>query len=109
MIGAFSPPIAVEGRPEDRLVVVLDIRDDRHTEVEDVRRVEPAAEPDLDDGEVDPLARELGDGRCREGLELGRWPTPIGRDTVDDREHPLDGRRERVLASGFPSIAIRSR
>ena len=88
-------------------MVELDVRDRGHAEVEDVRRVQPA-EPDLDDREVDPLTRELGDRGGRERLELRGWPD-VGGDAVDRGQDPLDGGGEVGLARRPPSIAIRSR
>ena len=78
-------------------MIALDVRDRRHPQVEHVRCVEPAAHPDLDDGEVHSLSRQLGDGGCGEGLELGRG-TNVGGHAVDGRQDPRDGRSEVLRA-----------
>ena len=49
-----------------------DVRQENDRRVEDVRRVEPAAQPGLDRGDVDSLRGELGQRRCRQRLELRR-------------------------------------
>src|SRR5687768_9895927 len=61
-----------DGRPELLDVVETDRRDDREESGRDVRRVEAAAEPDLEDGEVEPARRERDESGRRQGLEVGR-------------------------------------
>jgi hypothetical protein len=82
-----------ERGPEDRLVVLLDVRDRRDAEVEDVCGVEPPAEPDLDDDEVHPPSRELGDRGRGQRFELGRR-SDVGGHAIDCGQHALDGRSE---------------
>ena len=53
-------------------MVARDVREDDDAGVEHVRRVVAAAEPGLDDGDVDPARRELGERSRREHLELRR-------------------------------------
>src|SRR5689334_6244873 len=48
----------LSGRTEVIDVVDADRRDDGHVGIDDVHRVETAAEPDLENHRVDPLARE---------------------------------------------------
>ena len=65
-----------------------DVRQVNDRRVEDVRRVEPAAEPGLDRGDVDSLRGELGQRGSRQRLELRR-SQPLGR-----RPHSADGTLE---------------
>ena len=53
-------------------VLEADVREQDDAAAEDVRRVEPAAEPRLDDGDVDAARGELGERRGAQRLELGR-------------------------------------
>ena len=53
-------------------VLERDVRQHDDPRVEDVRRVEPAAEPGLDDGDVDLARGELGERGGGEHLELRR-------------------------------------
>ena len=72
-------------------VVEIDVRDRGDAAVPRVRRVEAAAEADLDDGEVDRLAGEPGEGERRDQLELGRRAVAPGHG-VGDREDCADDR-----------------
>ena len=61
-----------------------------------VGRVEPAAEPDLDDGQVDLLLGEPAEGDGRQQLELGCRPGPAGdpsRGVEDLADEPGERRR----------------
>ena len=109
MIAAFSPPMAASVRPEMPLVVVGHVGDRRHAEIGGVGGVEPAAQPHLDQGDVDrapATGQEPGGG---EHLELGRRTVRRGR-AVRDREHalapPTRSRRGSIVS---PLIVIRSR
>ncbi len=55
-----------------------DVRQVDDGRFEDVRRVQPAAEPGLDGGDVDALCGELGERGSRQRFELRR-PQPLGR------------------------------
>ena len=59
--------------PEHVGVLEADVREQDDVAAEDVRRVEAAAEPGLDDGDVDVTHRELGERRGAERLELRRF------------------------------------
>jgi hypothetical protein len=65
-------------RPEPVHVVEVHVGDRGDAAVPGVGRVEPAAEPDLDDGEVDGLLREPGEDHRGQQLELCRRPEPAG-------------------------------
>ncbi len=71
------------------LVVVLHVRDGRDAQVENVRGVEPAAQPDLDHRQVDLAPGKLAHRGGGERLELGRRTEPRG-DGIDRRQHPRD-------------------
>ena len=61
------------GRVAEHLGVLEgDVREQDDRRVDDVRRVEPPAEPGLDDGHVDAALGELGERRGGQRLELGR-------------------------------------
>ena len=52
-----------------RHVVEVNRRDHRDRRVDDVRRIEPATQPDLDDGDIDRSIRERSERHRRYGLE----------------------------------------
>ena len=81
------------------LVVVLDVGDCRDAGLQDVGGVQPAAEADLDQGEVDVRPSQLHEGGPGERLELGRWSEAFA--------HPLDGRRDRRERRREPFAADR--
>ena len=56
-----------------------DVREEDDARAQDVRRVEPPAEPRLDDGDVDPRLGECRESRRRDDLELRRLQTLRGR------------------------------
>ena len=67
-------------------VLEPDVREQDDVRAEDVRRVEPAAEPGLDDGDVDVAGRELGERGRADRLELGRLlRLGLGPDASDRR------------------------
>ena len=76
-----------------------DVRQHDDPRVEHVRRVVAAAEPGLDDGDVDLLRGELGKGRGGQHLELGRA-------AARHAERTRASARSRSACS--PSIWIRS-
>ena len=89
-------------------VVEVDVGDHRDAAVPGMRRVQPAAEPDLDERDVRPDLGEAGEDDGREELELGRLAVPAG-DPVADAEHPLDQPAKSSGSIGRPSTWIRSR
>ena len=64
---------------EDVRVLEPDVRQEDDRRVDDVRRVEPAAEAGFDRGHVDALRGELGQRRRRQRLELRRADALGGR------------------------------
>ena len=72
-------------RTEDLGVLERDVRQQHDPRVEDVRRVEPSAEPRLDDRHVHSCFGELGQRRSRQRLELGRADTLCRAAHVRDR------------------------
>ena len=78
-----------------------DVRQVDDRRVEDVRRVEPAAEPGLDRGDVDALGGELGERGSRQRLELRR-PQPLGR-----RPDAADGTLEALGVGVEPLLPAR--
>ena len=60
------------GLAEHLGVLEPDVRQQHDARVEDVRRVEPAAEPGFDDGDVDAALGEVGERRGGQHLELRR-------------------------------------
>ena len=96
-------------RAEPVHVVEIDVRDRRHAAVPGVRRVEPPAEADLDEGEVDPLLGEPAEDDRGQELELGRRAEPPRRPDRRPRQDLVDEPRERRRVDGPPSIWSRSR
>ena len=85
MIPAFSAAIDSRVGPEDLGVIELDVGDHRDIRVADVRRVEAAAETDLDDSGIRGHVGEPGVcGRCHE-LEPGR---PDAQEALDLGQRP---------------------
>ena len=95
-------------RPEPVHVVEGDVRDRGDAAVPGVRRVEPPAEPDLDERDVDAGFGEMAEDDRGQQLELGRLAVPSG-DAVRDRQHRLDVRVKSSTEIGRPSIWTRSR
>ena len=60
----------------------------RHAAVPRVRRIQPAAEPHLDERDIRPDLGEAGEDDGGQQLEFGRLPVTHG-DAVRDRQHPL--------------------
>ena len=69
---SFSAAICSRVSPRTSVWSSADVREHDDARVEHVRRVEPAAEPRLDDGDVDLRCRELGERGGGHHLELGR-------------------------------------
>ena len=87
-------------------VIEVHVRDHGHATVPDVCRVEPSAEPDLDQGDVRADLLEPGEGDGREQLELGRLAVatrdPIG-DVQDQSDQPGEVvRRDRPAVQTDP-------
>ena len=74
-----------------------DVREDDDRRAEDVRRVQPSAEPGLDDRRVDALLRELGERGRGQRLELGR--ARRARPPPARAEPPARTRRRRCRAA----------
>ena len=72
MIAAFSRAMCGDRRAQPGHVVEVDVGDGRHAAVPGVGRVEPPAEPDLDEGQVDARLREPTEHDGGQQLELGR-------------------------------------
>ena len=72
MIAAFSRAIAVDRRSEPVGVVEVDVGDRCDPSIPGVGGVEPAAEADLDQGQVDLHLGEPAEGDRGQELELGR-------------------------------------
>ena len=85
-------------RAEHLRVLERDVRQHLDRRAEDVRRVVAAAEPRLDDGDVDLRRRELGQGGGGEHLELRRLdPLGLGAHALDRRlRSPLPRPRTRM-------------
>lgn len=79
------------GTPEDRLVIEADRREHGDLGVDDVGRVEPAAEPDLEHGDVDLALVEVAERHHRERLELRERDRRL---TLDRRPHEARPARE---------------
>ena len=77
-------------------VIVADRRDRRNDGLQDVRAVEPAAEPDLDHGDVDALAREV---------QRTRAPATF-RNTSDVRDAPATRSIAGIIASSSAREAL---
>ena len=73
-------------------VLERDVRQQDDRRVDDVRRVEPAAEPGLDDRHVDAALGELGERGRGQRLELGRAERLRG--AANARDGPLEARRD---------------
>ena len=90
-------------------MVEVDVRDRGDAAVPGVGRVEPAAEPDLDDGQVDPLLGEPAEGDGRQQLELGRRAGPAGDPSgrVEDlADEPGERRRVDEPAVDLEPLAV---
>ena len=90
----------VDGRTEELGVVDVDAGHDRHLGIEHVGRIEPSAQPDLHDADVDRLRGEQRERERRRHLEVGhRCP----RRCLVPRHEPRDvtrGLREPVGVDG---------
>ena len=88
----------------------VDVGDRGHAAVPGVGRVEPAAEPDLDERDVDPLLGEPAEDDRRQELELGRL-AEAPRDPVGGRQDLVDepGERRRIDRAARRSPAARGR
>ena len=89
MMAAFSRAMWRDRRAEPIHVVEVDVGDDGHAAVPGMGRVEPAAQPDLDEGDVEVRLGEVPEDDRGQQLELGRLAVAAG-DAVGDRQ---DGRR----------------
>ena len=98
MMAAFSRAMCGDRRAEPIHVVEVDVGDGRHAAVPGVGRVEPAAEPDLDERDVEVRLGEVPEDDRGQQLELGRLAVPA-RDAVGDgqdrRDVPGEVRRRR--------------
>ena len=83
----------LDRRAEHLHVVERDVGDRRHAALPDVRRIEPPADADLDDADLDANAREVQERRRRQHLELGRWAVPA-EEPVVGIEHIRQQRNE---------------
>ena len=70
-------------------VVEVDVGHDGHPAVPGVRRIEPPAQPDLDERDVRPDLGEPGEDDRRQQLELGRLAV-AARDPIGHAEHATD-------------------
>ena len=87
----------LERGAEDVEMVRRDVRDDRDHGLEDVRRVEAPADPDLHDGHADTGAAEELERRDRHRLEVRRRAVAGRRYGRDEGERGIE-RRERDVA-----------
>ena len=76
-------------------MVEVHVGDRRHAAIPGMGRIEPTAEADLDDREVDTGIREVAERERGEQLELGRRTVTPG-DPVGDRQAVADEAREIV-------------
>ena len=89
-----------------------DVRDDGDLGQDDVRRVEKAAQADLDDGIVDVLFGEIIERRRRQHLELGRLLQSLGehrlRRLLGSRDRRGEVRLARLLAVDDEALRVGS-
>ena len=106
---SFSRAICLARVAEDVGVLEPDVRQQDDRRVEDVRRVEPAAEPGLDDGCVDAARGEVGERGRGQRLELRRADR-LGR-RADARDRALErlGRRCRAARASRSRAATCTR
>ena len=83
-------------------MVQVDVGHDGHAAVPGVRRIEPTAQPDLDEGDVQLGLGEVAEDHGREQLELGRVAVAPG-DPVGDRQDRLDVTGE-VVGADRPAV-----
>src|ERR1019366_10059828 len=86
----------LDRRTEDVEMVRRDVRDDRDVGRQNVCRVEPPADPDLDHPDRDARAPEQLEGRDRERLEVRRAAAARRRYRRDEPEHLIESLPEDV-------------
>ncbi len=110
MIAAFSRAMWRDRRSQPVHVVEIDVRDRGHSSVPGVGRVQPAAEPDLDERQVDAFLGEPAEDHRGEELELGRRTEPAG-NAIGRGERLADepGERGRVdrAPADLEALAVR--
>ncbi len=84
----------LDRRAELLHVVQRDVGDHRHAAIPRVRRVQPAAESDLDERDIGLLLREPAEDHRGEQLELGRVAVPSSH-SVGNRKDLVDEARKR--------------
>ena len=92
--------LARDGRhrvAEPILVVQVDVGDDRHATIPGMGRIEPAAQADLDQGDIERLFGEPAKDDGREQFEFGRV-AESARDPVRGHQDLADEAGERVAA-----------
>jgi len=82
-----------QGRSQQALVVVLDVGDHRHPAIQDIGRVQPAAQAHLHQREVDPRTCKLAEGGGGQRLEFSRR-SKARSDSLDGRRDCAQDRRE---------------
>ena len=87
MIPAFSKAICSSVSPRMRDVIEADAGDDRNEGSQHVGRIEPPAEPDFDDRQVDLLSHEVHEPQRGRHLEERR-PLALGFQLFDGRPNP---------------------
>src|SRR5690606_24301281 len=75
-----------ERAPEDARVLEADARDRHDRRIDHVRGVESSAEPHLDDGVIDSLAREMEEREAGHELEEGREVAGPRASALEDRQ-----------------------
>ena len=86
----------LERGAENVEMVGSDVRHDRDLGPKDVRRIEPASDPDFHDGHRDARAAKQLERRGREGLEVRGSPEARRRDARDDGERAVETFRRDV-------------
>ena len=109
MIAAFSRAMWRDRRAEAVHVVEVDVRDRRHAAVPGMGRVEPPAEADLDEGEVDPLLGEPAEDDRGQELELGRRRRAAAATRSAAAIASSTSRANVAASTGRPAIWSRSR
>ncbi len=97
--GGLLPGDRRDRRPEAVHVVEVDVRHDGHAAVPGVRRVEPATQPDLHEGDIELGLGEMPEDDRGQELELGRVAV-ASRDLVRDRHDRLDVAGEVIRGDG---------
>ena len=79
---------------------MLAVRGGGHAAIPGVRRIEPAAEPNLDDGQIHARIGEPAERHRGEQLELGRIAVAPS-NAVGEREHSAGETREGIAIDGL--------